>query len=572
MATGTGIERGYLDSTSTHRPALVTLTDLAPTILDTLEVEVARRMIGQAAPVPGRRVDVARGPHPRRPHRRSLTVDRTMNLLFIGAQSVLYGLTALAVASGRRLRSGTTRWLVLAALTCGAWPFATYLLRIWTPLYSMGTWTIVLSWAIAGAVAAAAMRFHRHPLDPLLVVSGLTVALLVGDLATGAHLQVGSFFGYMPHTAPRFTGLGNSGFALLAGSSVMLVTGIVGRAEDREPAWWIAAATAVVVVLADAAPWMGTDVGGILALVPVLGVTLWALRGRRIRLRTVLIAAVLGAVVLGLAVGFEALRDPGDRTHIGRFFLDSDDGGVGSTFRRKWTTNVGDLARSPLYWIVPFLAAAGIVLGRRSPAMRRLIPPGSTARLAVVACLAVGTLGWLVNDSGVVVLALACVPLGPLFLLLVDREAREGADGRGGGGGDGPPPAPPDGARSSPPDDADAALPLPNPEDPRTPTPVTIASTTDAVTPIDHRSAIARAWWRSCRRRIGPTGSPTRCAPSERSTGSTRSWSSTTAPPTTPPRSRRAPVPKSSVSPRTGARARPSWPVPTTPPTPTSTC
>jgi hypothetical protein len=461
VAVGPGIARGYLDSTSTHRPALVTLTDLAPTILDTLEVDVPGGMIGQ--PLRFRAAestwDEARILDDLIADRAS--VDRTMNILFITAQSVLYGITVLLLLTDRVPKGKVREGLLLAALTCGAWPAATYVLRIWTSLYSMGTITIVLSWAIAFAIGLVASRARAHPLDPVLVVSGLTVAIIVGDLATGAHLQVGSFFGYMPHTAPRFTGLGNSGFAILAGASIMVVTALVARARDHRAAWSVAVAIAVVVVLADGAPWMGTDVGGILALVPVLGLTLWALRGRPIRMRTLVVGALLGAVVLALAVGFEALRDPGDRTHIGRFFLQAGEGGgIGSTLRRKWDTNVEDLTRSPLFWIVPFLVVAGVVVARRSPAIQRLLPVGSPQRIAAVASLAVGTAGWLVNDSGVVVLALACVQLGPLFLALIGsgsaaEPARRPPDPPG--GGEPPPGAPrvddldPDPATAPPP-------------------------------------------------------------------------------------------------------------------------
>ncbi len=418
VASGPGIDRGYLDSSSTHRPALVTITDLAPTILDTLGVEAPSGMIGQ--PLRFRAAsstwDEARTLDALIANRAS--VDRTMGVLFAAAQALLYGLAAFFLIRRRALPEQSSRWFILGALTCGAWASATYLLRIWTPLYSMGSVTIVLSWVIALAIALVARQFRAHPLDPALVVAGLTVAVLVGDLATGAHLQVGSFFGYMPHTAPRYTGLGNSGFALLAGSSLVLITLLVARSRDRRAAWSVAAAIALVVAAADGAPWMGSDVGGTLALVPALGICLWTLRGRPIKVRTVLIGLALGAVALGVAVGIEALRDPADRTHVGRFFLEVDGSdGVLDTLGRKWSTNVADLGRSPIYWLVPLLVIAGFFMVRRSPALARLVPPASPQRIIVVTSLFAGIVGWLVNDSGVVVLALACVPFGPVLLL-----------------------------------------------------------------------------------------------------------------------------------------------------------
>ena len=43
-----------------------------------------------------------------------------------------------------------------------------------------------------------------------------------------------------------------------------------------------------------------------------------------------LLVGLLAVAVLGLAVGFEALRDPSQRTHLGRFFLGGAGGGTGN--------------------------------------------------------------------------------------------------------------------------------------------------------------------------------------------------------------------------------------------------
>lgn len=424
VAVGPGVPAGYLESTSTHRPALVTLTDVAPTVLDRLGVDVPAGMIGQ--PMRYRSSDASWSEARRLDDllESRASADRVMTITFIGVQGFVYGLAFLFLFRRRNVPRRLQGPMEVVALACGAWPAATFLLRIGTSLYSMGMVTFALSWVVAFAVALAARRLRGHPLDPVIAISALTVATIVADLATGAHLQVGSFFGYTPHTAPRFVGLGNSGFAILAGSTVALATGLVARSRDRATAWWLSVGIVVLVVVADGAPWMGADVGGILALVPVLALMLWALRGNRIRWSTLVVAVLGGLAVLGLAVGFEALRAPSDRTHIGRFFLGAGDGNdLFDTLRRKWNANTRTLRESLLTWLIPILAVVGIYSGRRSPAVRRSLPPGSPQRIGVVATLAVGTAGWLVNDSGIIVAALACVQLGPYLLLLTFRGA-----------------------------------------------------------------------------------------------------------------------------------------------------
>ena len=426
VAAGRGIPPGYLDSGSTHRPALVTLTDLTPTILDTLGVDVPPAMIG--TPLRYRAADASWDQARRLDDllASQASVSRAMTLTFIVVQSVIYGVAFLfLVGPGvpRRLH----RLFELGALTCGAWPVVTFLLRVGTSLYSLGPGTFALSWLIAVALALAAQQLRSHPLDPTLAVTGLTVAVLVGDLSSGSHLQLGSFFGYPPQTAPRFIGLGNSAFAILAGATMVFIASLVARTSDRggdsERAWWVAVTVAVLVIFAVGAPWTGADVGGTLAIVPVLTLTLWALRGRRIRWQVLLVAVGLGVLVLAAGVGLDALRAPDQRTHLGRFFLDSGDSTtVFETLRRKWDLNIATMRQSPGTLVVPVVVAFAVATLGRLRAVQRVIPRGSATRISVVASLAVGILGWLLNDSGLIVLALASVYLGPLLVLLVLRS------------------------------------------------------------------------------------------------------------------------------------------------------
>ena len=119
-----------------------------------------------------------------------------------------------------------------------------------------------------------------------------------------------------------------------------------------------------VVVIADGAPWLGSDVGGILSLVPVFGLTVLVLSGRRLSARTIGIALASTILVLGLAVGADLLRPEASRTHIANFVLDSRDGDTfWTTLSRKWSTNQRVFQQSYWTWAVPIIAVvAGYVL------------------------------------------------------------------------------------------------------------------------------------------------------------------------------------------------------------------
>ena len=315
------------------------------------------------------------------------------------------------------------RVLVFAALACAAWPLATFLLRSVLVLSTLGGWTFVISWGLAGVLAFGASRLRAHPLDPLLAICGLTVVTIVIDLSTGSRLQYGSFFGYAPNKGTRFTGLGNATFALLAGSTVVVCTGLVARARNRIEGWWMALAVALVVIAADGAPWMGADVGGILTTVPIFGLLLWALRGRSLRWRSVLAVAGATAAVLAVAVGLDAMRAPDQRTHVSRFFLQLGDFSlVRSTLSAKWSDNMRLLQESMWAWLVPITAVFSFIALSVGRLWERALPPGSPQRLGVMATLAVGLLGWLLNDSGIVVVALASVYIGPFVLLLAQAD------------------------------------------------------------------------------------------------------------------------------------------------------
>ena len=428
VAHGAGVRVGHLVSPSTHHAGLVLLTDIAPTVLTALGAPDASGMSGSAMRYqPGStswnataRLDgllVARA-----------SINSTMSVMFIVLEAVLYVL-AMAILLWIGSSSAADRWIETAVLACAAWPFATFVVRISSALSSHGFASLLVSWLIAIAVGITSQRLRRHPLDPLLAVCGLTVAIITLDLATGAHLMTGSFFGYTPTTSNRFTGINNATFAILAGCAIVCCAAIVDRAHDKVSAWWIAAALAVVVVVADGAPWMGADVGGLLTLVPVLGLMLWTLAGHRIRRNVVVGVLIATVVALAAAVGVDALRAPDQRTHIGRFFLGAGSGNgqlLTSTISRKWSANMHVFGKTAWAWMIPIIAGFSVYVLVVARGWRRLLPTGSPRRIAVIAALAMGIIGWLINDSGVVVTALVFVYLGPMLLLLQIREGGEG--------------------------------------------------------------------------------------------------------------------------------------------------
>ncbi|HEX9994681.1 MAG TPA: glycosyltransferase [Acidimicrobiales bacterium] len=427
VAAGAGVVPGYLHSTSTNRLGLVTLTDLAPTILTALGVPVPSGMIGAPLRYHGGTVDLAGLREQNDVAGGREEAYFPMALTFIVVQALSYVLAAVVLAQGRPpTRVG--RALRLLVLVFAAWPLATFVLRAIPGVNRMGAPSHAVLVAIALALALVASRARRHALSPLGWTCGVTVAVLVVDVATGARLQMSSVLGYSPHTAARYTGFGNTAFAVLGATAVLAAAIHVAHAPRRREALVTAAGLLVVVLVADGAPMLGNDVGGILTLVPVFALTWYVLSGRRLTWRAVGIAVAVTVLALVAATAVDLLRPADERTHLGRFVTDvgDDEGTFLTTVTRKWETNVRVFGATIWTWMVPIAAGFMIYVLVVARGWRRLLPPRSALRAGVVGTLAAGVIGWLVNDSGVVVTALMFVYVGPYLTLLALARDRDG--------------------------------------------------------------------------------------------------------------------------------------------------
>jgi hypothetical protein len=434
VAAGAGVVPGHLHSPSTRRLGLVTLTDVAPTVLAALGAPPPAGMVGHPLryhPIdelgPGR-------PDPSRlarldrdvAYREQVYVGVT--IAFIAVQAALYLAIAVALARPRPLPARPAGVLTDLALAVAAFPLATFLFRA-LPAPGLGRWGLGLLVAVDAALVALARRARPKPLAPLSWIFGATVAVLVVDLATGARLQTGSLLGYSPQSAGRFYGVGNTAFAVLAAATVLVAALHVHHAPRRREALVAVTGLFVLVAVVDGAPGLGDDVGGILTLPPVFALVAVRLWGGRLTWRRVLAAVGITAALLAAATAADLLRPPESRTHLGRLAADVWRDGAGvlwTTIARKAAASLRIMRATPWSWAVPVIAGfvLYVLVWRRGAA--RLLPPGSALRTGVIGALAAGVLGCVVNDSGVVVLALVLVEVGPVLGVLAVWAGRRG--------------------------------------------------------------------------------------------------------------------------------------------------
>ncbi|MBK9178307.1 MAG: hypothetical protein IPM45_01820 [Acidimicrobiales bacterium] len=439
---GPGVEPGLARSATTRRGGYVTLPDIAPTVLDALGVDVPDAMNGTAVTSAGGRApDASTVADLVRANELAVFRDRAVGpvtVVFIVLQVLVYLAVILA------LFRGWVRWrpaLAVAALAVLAFPSVAFLSGL-VPYDRLGVagYTIA-ALAAACALAAASLPLGRAGLlGPPLALTGLVVVILVVDVATGSRLQIDTVFGYSPIIAGRFAGFGNLAFALLAMAAIATATmawamlGRVAPAPDGSPPardrperaagpLGVAAAVLGVTLVVDGLPWMGSDVGGVLATFPAFVAVLAILAGWRLgwlRVAAVVLATVL---TLGLFAAIDLGRPTDQRTHLGRFVERLTEGGAGPILQRKLEANLSILTSSVWAYLIPVgLAFLAFLTWRPTGRLGLLQERVPGLRACLVGALVAGLLGFALNDSGVAVPAMMLVVLLPYLSVLAVRS------------------------------------------------------------------------------------------------------------------------------------------------------
>lgn len=264
-------------------------------------------------------------------------------------------------------------------------------------------------WAFVGGLAATASVLavvigRRRVLDPLLLCLGLVFGLLAADMVMGAPLQLNTVFGYSPTVGGRFAGMGNLAYGQFAAAAFLLCGLLTRRLSGRSFGTAIAFSVLVVAIVIDGMPFWGSDVGGVLAFVPAMGVTAARLLGHRVRWRSVALWATASAVVVGFFAALDLSRPADRRTHLGRLVEAVADQGIGAfetVVTRKLGANLAVITSSVWTAMVPIGLACIVYLLWRAPGHVRSIR--DTIQESLAGLVVVGFLGFALNDSGIAV-------------------------------------------------------------------------------------------------------------------------------------------------------------------------
>lgn len=468
-ASGTGprgpIVAGLLDSASTRQPGYVLGYDFTRTIVDHVagdaQISATSRLDGSPLRAHGSEAALPTKVDQLRDDALKSVVVRSaispFYVLFTAANILLQVVVSLGIArnhaaapedSTDRTAGGfPVRWLHAVrtvGLALATLPVATYLANLvpwWRSPAPNLTVTAIIA-ATVGVIVALCLvpPVRRRPLGPLTVVTTLTAAILAVDVALGARLQLTSLMGTQALVAGRFYGFNNTAFTLFATSAVLLAaaaaTPLVARGRRRLAAA-VVGAVGVVAVALDGLPAVGADFGGPPALVPGFAVLVLLVLGVRLTWRRVVAVLAAGAATVLLFAVADWMRPEGERTHLGAFVQTVLDGGLGDVIGRKVAQNASNLVGTP-FTLIAVGAAVIVYLGVRRAGGQLEAPLLHVARelpvlgSGLVALLVVQAIAFALNDSGIIIPAVAVTLALPLVVATFAGLAQVSADDRPG--------------------------------------------------------------------------------------------------------------------------------------------
>jgi len=410
---------GILTSSSTRWPGLVTVADIAPTILDWRD---GRDVGGDVAS--GRVIEVIPAPDAvsRLDALDRMLTDRYRLRFTVGKWYLAYGglLFALALALGLCWPRGLRR-LGAGGLGCALAPVG-FLLAPAVGLDRPALHLLVAA-GVAAAVALGAARVSGAS-KALALAMLLGAGLIVVDVLLGSPMMRRSTMGFGVMLGSRFYGIGNE-YAGFLGAMTVVGLGALLQAVPR--AKWVGGIIGAAVVLVIGTPWWGANLGGAFAAAAGLA-ALWVLRARKGVGRSAVVVVLVLAASAAIPVGLDLLSPAAERTHIGASaagLLSGDLGTLGDTVLRKAAMNWGLLVSYRLGFMAGGLLFAAVMwrLLRRGGPARRELEARPSLGAGIFGAVVLAGVAMVVNDSGVVAAAAALGVAMSATIFLASRSA-----------------------------------------------------------------------------------------------------------------------------------------------------
>lgn len=422
-----------LYSPSTHRQGIVSMNDLAPTILGQLNIEQPLHMIGmplEAVPASNTLSQLMRmntevaQVYKLRPQLLYPFVIYQITILLISLMMVLF-----QWSRGYRTMSLPLYTIIISPLTM--------LLMGWLVQLGWSTRALVIFFIFFLIIMAwIATRFPVYV--SLITICAVTVIVLFIDGFTGVHAMSSSVLGYDPMIGARYYGVGNEYMGVWIGAATLGVAGCIHywrRVQRMRMAFIVSTLLFLGILIYMASPSLGTNAGGAITAGATFGMAWLRLFSKRRQLQIhwgklllwIFIFACLALIGLWLLNGGSDTSNK-EVSHIGRAMdqlLTGHFETIWGIIWRKLMMNVHLIGVS--VWSKALLASLlvmAVLLMKPADLFRRWQEAHSSLMhgLSAIAAGAIVTL--LVNDSGIVAAATMMVFVAIPMLLIRLQELR----------------------------------------------------------------------------------------------------------------------------------------------------
>jgi hypothetical protein len=395
---------GNLTSDSTRMDGYVLSTDVAPTILERLGIEVPAEMSGQPIRSEGA-IDPAAVES--LAARMDVISSRRGPVIGLNVAAWLVALLLVAALSRGRLARPAVRVTGLASVYL---PLVLLLAAALERGETAERLLVLLLCPLLGALTSLLLPGYRG----LAFASASTVLAYAIDAIAGSPLTSLALLGPNPGLGVRFYGIGNELEALLA---VLVVAGtgaaLTGfrAAATRRSSAFVFIATGLLAAFVFAAGRFGADVGAaiVFPVGAVVAAVVCAGGGRRTALLAV---AAAPFAVLALLALVDLLS--GANAHLTRSVLDA--GGFGNladVAQRRLQLSARSFARPVLMAFLPVVAAIAALAYVRRDRLRAWLQAVPAMRAGLLGALVASAIGTLANDSGALLLE-----IGTAYLLV----------------------------------------------------------------------------------------------------------------------------------------------------------
>jgi hypothetical protein len=280
--------------------------------------------------------------------------------------------------------------------------------------------SLILS--ITFAVLFISSKLRLGDFGYIIIITAVTAAGLLIDIATGSNLMKYSLLGYCPVIGARFYGIGNEYTGVLIGAIVVLTS--IGRKGRPIPQYLSVPVFAIAIALIGA-PNFGANLGGLITSIVTYAALYIINYNVRLNFRYGAVA-VIGMVLLILGLGLTDAYMASSPSHFGNTVINIKEGGIGyftQIIDRKISMNL-----KLLYWTiwseVLFVSMIALIfmIYRPMGVLKMLLKRYPSIKNVFVGVMTAALIGMAVNDSGVVTSATSIIYAVMTLNCLVVKE------------------------------------------------------------------------------------------------------------------------------------------------------